>query len=309
MNYQHFIMMKRILSTILVLAVSATAFAQNNKFTGALLWKISGNNLDEPSYILGTHHLTDGSFTETIPGFKEAFSNVDQVIGEMNMSDMESMQMQMQMAMMMPADKSYKTLLTEKEFGELDNGLKPIFGAGLDQLGMIKPGMISTLFVTQLYAMSHPDLNPNTFVAIDVFIQQQATAANKEVKGLENIEDQIYALFESEPLESQAKSLHCTIMNKEFAKESLILLTKYYGEGDLIKMYELAFENKKDPCPSSENFSYALNKERNDKWLVKIPFMIKTKPALIAVGALHLCGEDGLLYQLEKMGYKVEAVK
>ena len=301
--------MKKIFSTILVLALSATAFAQNNKFTGALLWKISGNNLDEPSYILGTHHLTDGSFTETIPGFKEAFSNVDQVIGEMDMSDMESMQMQMQMAMMMPADKSYKTLLTEKEFGELDNGLKPIFGAGLDQLGMIKPGMISTLFVTQLYAMSHPDLNPNTFVAIDVFIQQQATAANKEVKGLENIEDQIYALFESEPLESQAKSLHCTIMNKEFAKESLILLTKYYGEGDLIKMYELAFENKKDPCPSSENFSRALNKERNDKWLVKIPFMIKAKPALIAVGAIHLCGNDGLLYQLEKMGYTVEAVK
>ena len=309
MNYQHFIMMKRILSTILVLAVSATAFAQNNKFTGALLWKISGNNLDEPSYILGTHHLTDASFTEKIPGYNEAFSKVDQVIGEMVMSDMESMQMQMQMAVMMPADKSYKTLLTETEFNEVDNGLKAIFGAGLDQLGMVKPAAISTMLVSQLYVMSHPDFNPMAFTGIDNFVQQQATATNKEVKGLETIEDQIYVLFDAEPLESQAKSLHCTVMNQEFAKESLILLTKYYQEGDLVKMYELAFENKKDPCPSSEDFSHALNKERNDKWLVKIPFMIKTKPALIAVGALHLCGENGLLYQLEKMGYKVEAVK
>ena len=309
MNYQHFIIMKRILSTILVLALSATAFAQNNKFTGALLWKISGNNLDEPSYILGTHHLTDGSFTEKIPGFKEAFSNVDQVIGEMDMSNIESMQMQMQMAGMMPSDKSYKTLLTETEFNEVDNGLKAIFGMGLDQFGIVKPAAISTALALQLYVTSHPDFNPMTFVGIDTFIQQQATAANKEVKGLENIEDQIYALYDAEPLESQAKSLHCAIMNQEFGKESTILLEKYYQEANLANMYELAFENKKDPCPSSENFMHALNKERNDKWLVKIPFMIKAKPALIAVGALHLCGEDGLLYQLEKMGYKVEAVK
>lgn len=33
------------------------------------------------------------------------------------------------------------------------------------------------------------------------------------------------------------------------------------------------------------------------------------KSNLIAVGALHLVGEDGLLIQLSNMGYTVEAVK
>jgi uncharacterized protein YbaP (TraB family) len=41
----------------------------------------------------------------------------------------------------------------------------------------------------------------------------------------------------------------------------------------------------------------------------KLPTMMKEKPSFIAVGCLHLVGDDGLLNRLRKEGYKVEQVK
>ncbi|GAB6008029.1 TraB/GumN family protein [Dysgonomonas reticulitermitis] len=60
---------------------------------------------------------------------------------------------------------------------------------------------------------------------------------------------------------------------------------------------------------ASQKAQNAINKDRNDKWLLKLPQIMKEKSNLIAVGALHLAGEEGLLYQLAKMGYKIQAVE
>ena len=52
-----------------------------------------------------------------------------------------------------------------------------------------------------------------------------------------------------------------------------------------------------------------MNKDRNVKWLEKLPAMMSEKSSFIAVGCLHLIGEGGLIEGLRKLGYKVEAVK
>lgn len=48
---------------LLVCAVTLGAQAQ-------LLYKISGNGLKAPSYIIGTYHFADVKFTDSIPGLK-----------------------------------------------------------------------------------------------------------------------------------------------------------------------------------------------------------------------------------------------
>lgn len=48
---------------LLVCAVTLGAQAQ-------LLYKISGNGLKVPSYIIGTYHFADVKFTDSIPGLK-----------------------------------------------------------------------------------------------------------------------------------------------------------------------------------------------------------------------------------------------
>ena len=48
---------------------------------------------------------------------------------------------------------------------------------------------------------------------------------------------------------------------------------------------------------------------RNKAWAEKLPAIMKAAPTFVAVGALHLPGEKGLLNLLKRQGYTVEAVK
>ena len=87
------------------------------------------------------------------------------------------------------------------------------------------------------------------------------------------------------------------------------LMVAYYAQ-DLTAMAQLFEEDDADnPCPSTDEEKDELNKERNLKWMTKLPDMMSQKSSFIAVGCLHLVGEDGLINLLRKAGYKVEAVK
>ena len=48
---------------------------------------------------------------------------------------------------------------------------------------------------------------------------------------------------------------------------------------------------------------------RNKAWAEKLPTIMKAAPTFVAVGALHLPGEKGLLKLLKSQGYTVEPVK
>lgn len=295
---------------ILTLLSFLTVSAQSQKeYTGALLWKVSGKGLTQPSYILGTHHLTHVKFVDNIPGLKEAMDNSQQTVGELLMSDQPEMQAKLQQAAMMPAGETYKSMLTEDEYTTLSTGLKDILMADLDQLAQFKPGMISMIYTIALYTKTYPEFNPINHEGIDTYVQRIAKENGKSVLGLETVEDQIYALFDSEPLKDQAKSLACAVGNTDLAVKSLEKLNKCYENKDLSGMYNLAFNDPDDPCKMSQKYQNAINKDRNNKWLEKLPQIMKEKPSLIAVGALHLAGKEGLLNQLAKKGYKVEPVK
>ena len=89
--------MKKITFSLLLMLVALGAQAQ-------LLWKISGNGLQKPSYIIGTYHLAPVTFTDSIKGLKEALDVSEQVYGEIIMSEMtkpENMT-KTQAAMMLP---------------------------------------------------------------------------------------------------------------------------------------------------------------------------------------------------------------
>lgn len=293
----------------MVLSAITVSAQDKQEYTGALLWKVSGNGLEKPSYILGTHHLAHVSFVDSIPGLKAVIDNTEQTVGELLMSDQAAMQTKIQEGAMMPAGESYKNMLSAEDYAKLDKGLKDLFSVGLDQFGQLKPGMISMLYTITLYTKFYPGFNPVSHEAIDAYVQRIAKEQNKSVLGLETVEDQITALFDSEPLKDQAITLACVVGQGESMKESLDKLNDYYRKGALSKMYDLAFNDPDDTCRSSQKYLNALNKDRNDKWMLKLPQIMKDKSSLIAVGALHLAQKDGILHQLAEMGYNIEAVK
>jgi len=295
---------------LVLLVVTSTMAAQNEKrYDNALLWKISGNGLTEPSYLLGTHHLVHVSFVDSIPGLRDAMEMTHQVVGEVLMSDQPAMQARVQQGAMMPAGESYQKMLSPEDYAKLDEGLKKLFMVGLDQLGQLKPGMLSMMYSITLYSKMYPEFNPMSHEPIDAYVQRMATENGKTIRGLETVDDQIYALFDAEPLKDQAESLVCSAVNVEFSKKMVDKLNAYYRGKQLNDMYNLAFNNPDDPCKASTAQENALFKDRNEKWIQKLPEMMKEKSSLIAVGSLHLVGDDGLLDLLTAKGYTVEAVK
>ncbi|MDR0825452.1 MAG: TraB/GumN family protein [Prevotella sp.] len=297
------------LTAIILFVLAGTLTAQNEKFSGALLWKVSGNGLEQPSYILGTHHLIPVNFVDSIPGLKAVLESTNQAVGELLMSDQAAMQAKLQQGALLPAGETYGSLLSAEDYAKLDEGLKKLFTVGLDQFGQLKPGMISMIYSITLYTKLYPEFNPMSHEAIDAYVQRVATEKGKPVLGLETVEDQIYALFDAEPLKDQAESLACAVANSDSSKDLLDKLNVYYKAGQLSAMYDLSFNNPDDPCKTSQAQQNALVKDRNNKWLLKLPQIMKDNSSLIAVGALHLAGEEGLLFQLDKLGYTVEAVK
>ena len=304
----------KLTKTLTILFVSffslQIAGAQTTKFTGSLLWKISGKGLKAPSYVFGTHHLISSDFLESIPHFWDILNSTEQTIGEMDMSDMPQMQAKMMQVAMLPEGMSYKEMLSTEEYSALDEGLKKLFGVGLEQFGQFHPALISSMTAIQMYAKYFPEIHSKDHVAVDVLVQNVAVEKGKTVIGFETAEEQLDILFNSEPIKVQVQALVCSFRNFDLAiDEQTVSLFQNYREGELNKMYTLSFNTDENPCPVPATFQNALLKNRNDNWLKKLPKIMKDKSSFIAVGALHLAGEEGLLFQLDKMGYTVEAVK
>ena len=84
---------------------------------GQVLYKVSGNGLQKPSYLLGTYHFASASFADSIPGFHHAMDQVGQVCGEIDMALMTSpdMLLKMQDAMNLPEGTTLASLLNKEE--------------------------------------------------------------------------------------------------------------------------------------------------------------------------------------------------
>ena len=297
-------MKKLFILPFLVIFVSATFAQTGTEKTGSLLWKISGNGLTQPSYIFGTHHLFPLSFLQTVSGLNEALASSQQVVGELVMNDMPAMQAEIQRLSMMPSDSTWQMLLSEDDYRFVDEQLTTFLGAGLQVLGAFKPSMISLIFSATLYQAMFPETNPNE--SMDGWFQQQATGRGIPVLGLETVQDQVKA-FGVGSLRQQATDLACAMRNVEFAKSSTMRLNTLYQSADLTALAGLLREE--NPCAFSAEQEYALNNERNKRWLEKLPIIMADKPSFVAVGALHLAGEAGILHGLKQAGFTVEAVK
>jgi len=297
--------MKKLFIVPILALVMNTAFAQaNSEKTGSLLWRISGNNLAQPSYIFGTHHLFPLSFLETVSGLNEAFAASQQVVGELVMSDMMAIGVEMQALGMMPRDTTWQMLLSSEDFQFVDQQLTELFGMGLQMLGAMRPFMLNMMFTVTLYQLLFPETDPNQ--SMDGWFQQQAVARGIPVIGLETVQDQMNAIGVGS-LVQQANDFVCALRNVEYTTSQAHELNRLFKTADLTGLG--AMLRAESPCAFSAEQEYALNNARNARWLEKLPAIMAQTPSFIAVGALHLVGDVGILYGLARLGYTVEPVK
>lgn len=293
--------MKKISVWLILLCVTFISNAQ-------LLWKISGNDLTKPSYIFGTHHLAPLSIVDSITGFHGALNNVEQVYGEIALDEIQNPAylQKMQEAIILPGDTTLHTLFTKEQYSVAEVKIKQLLGIELSQADKLKPSFLSSQIIIVLYASITKDYNPEQ--QLDKWILAEAQRQGKKIGGLETMDFQLNLLFNFQSLQRQAEQLYSLLMHTDLSTQQVKCITEAYLSRDLKIMekasdFETGFASDYQPG-EKEVIIYG----RNDNWIQLMPSIMTDKPTLFVVGALHLLGERGILHQLRKLGYTVEAI-
>lgn len=287
--------MKR--TIILITSIIVATFFVNSQ----IFWKITKNGSNKESYLLGTHHLIEKDSIPASDKILSYVSKVETVVGEMKMDNMLGKQLKMLQAAIMK-DSTISQLLSEEEYQLVDTRMKEVVGKGLDKMGKLKPAMLSSLYSVMLY-MKENKLSKELEV-MDLEVQKIAKKNKLEIVCLETVDQQINILFNSRPLNYQARQLVEAVKDKEKSLESLRKLNETYLSGNINDMIDLTEEDGQ----MDEADMNILNYNRNANWLTQLTKLLPEKSCFIAVGCLHLVGEKGLIQLLRNEGYNVEAV-
>lgn len=281
-----------------------------------LLYRVSGNGLEKPSYIMGTHHLANVGFINRVNGVTDALTNTDQVYGELAWNDMTNPDSvkAMQKAMMLPEGKKLKDVLTAEQYSKLNAYLKKAMQTDMSspqveaQMGKLTPTAITTQLTLLSFMMKHMgEFDPtNTF---DQYFQAQAKKNNEYVGGLETVDFQTKTLLQGASMERQVQLLMCFLDNTAFVEQmNEELINAFYAQ-DLEALKKAMDTKTNSSCDNTPEEDDRILYSRNADWLKKLPSIMASKPTFFAVGAGHLPGERGILEGLRQLGYTVEGVK
>ena len=292
-------------SLIMALAFYGSANAQ-------LLYKISGNGLKAPSYIVGTYHLAPASFVGEIEGMSEAFAAVEQVYGEVDMLSAQSSQMAMVQAMMLPEGKYVSDMFSDEEMERINAYVRKNMGMDLnnsmlrEQLGRMRPSVLAMQLGVLQYIKVTPNFNPNAL--IDDHFQKEARKRGLTVGGFETVEFQMELLYGEVSEDDERKALLKLVDDNETVLKEMQAMTDAYFSFDMEGIKTITFNSLESGDMTHEQFSKMIT-DRNHNWVEAMPDIMADKPTLFVVGAGHLPGDEGVLELLKAQGYKVKAVK
>ena len=286
-----------------MLLIAVTLGAQSQ-----LLWKISGNGLQQPSYIFGTYHLSPLSIKDSIASLPQAMQDIRQVYGELVMADMMKPEFlaQMQQQTMLPNDTTLKSLFTPEELEVVSRAVTEYLQVDIALLDRMKPAALFQQLTVLFYMKHTPGYNPQE--QLDASFQQEATEQGKKVGGLETAQSQVDILF-NKPLRRQAEDLYCFVSDPDKVERQAKEIIAAYTAQDLDKMLQLMEEKEGTSCdPTPEEMAQLLY-DRNQAWVKQMPAIMQAAPTLFVVGAGHLPGEQGVLALLKAQDYTVEPMK
>lgn len=260
----------------------------------SLLWKITSDELPQPSYLFGTIHLIceqDFFMDERI---ETALAESDALVKEIDLSSPEIM-LRLQQLMVNTGGPYLQEYLSADQLAVIDEYFTENFGAGLAQLGVLKPLALSSMVLTA--GLPCTDIKSYEMELADLADQHDLA-----ILELESVDFQMQ-IFDDIPLEDQVAWLWQGIAEEQESQRVFQTMVDAYVAEDLDKLLEAM---RQDP-QMMEYFDVLLN-ERNHNWIAPIREMIHAQQVFIAVGAGHLPGEQGVIRLLEEAGYTVEPV-
>ena len=261
----------------------------------ALLWKISGQGLSRPSYVVGTVHSRDTRAFGQVPQLLEIIKGQDAVAGELDLTSAMGASLDLAMAMMMPEGKELADLYSKRKYKRVQEAVQQELGPMAMMAGRIKPFFLMAM-------LSETAMREDSAMVLDQYLEEKAKAMGKEVLGIETAEEQMAAVNDL-PLQEQADMLY-ELVEHDLYRADMDRMMDAYAARDLDRLTKIATLGG-----LSDNFSARLLTDRNKVMAERVDSLMQGgRTFLFALGAAHLPGDQGLLDHLRRMGYTVEPV-
>jgi uncharacterized protein YbaP (TraB family) len=267
------------------------------RFERGLLWRVSRKGA-EASHVFGTIHVADERVAELPAPARRAFEGARALMLEF-MPDAYSRERFLEAAMF-PGRQTLEELIGRADFERALEQLAPI-GLSRDFVNRMKPwGVLLNLRGPQA-AQGAP---------LDARLLEQARARRLALEQIEGVEEQVFT-FDEFPMDSQVALLRHALAHRD---ELLVLAEgtlRAYLARDLAGIWRLREDYTARHPEVAAHQAVMLKRVVHDRNVVmafRMQRELRRGRAFVALGALHLYGEKGVLALLEEDGYRAARV-
>jgi len=295
---------KPFIGNLLLFFIALTAFqnawAQSVKaqsgFPHTLLWRISGNGLQKPSYLYGTMHLNDKRLFLFDDSVYRAIEKTEGLAIEVNPDELAAYFVN-QMFDQVEKERKLEEILDQRYFNRNRNALAKKFSKPAGEISASDVIKEKNRWVSDYMQKGEMP----TFM--DAYLYNIARRQGKWVGGIEDISDQT-GLMADLIDQSDINYLLATdtLARKSNSNRSIEKMVNLYSEGDLDGIERMSSEN------STVEEKDMLLIRRNLKMSRRIDSLISIRTMFLAIGAAHLPGDSGVISLLRRRGFTLDPV-
>lgn len=290
--------------TTTILTITAFLFLNHasaqNKLDNALLWRITGNGLKEPSYLYGTIHITDKRVFQLGDSVHAAIANTKGLAAEVEMLSLGN---EMMTSFVNTYEDEGLTETKQPKEVLLKNLLEKeawkYYKPQLEKILKIKGDKITVSDLKTYKTKRKNDILKKgempTF--LDAWLLSFARKNGKWIGGVEDPEDQLEENTTVQNLEEQISNL--LYEEKHWEVQMDWLIRQYLGNRlDSIEQMYYRDGREMDPVMI----------RRNKKMAYRMDSLSALRSTFFAVGAAHLPGDEGVVTLLRDKGFTLTPV-
>ena len=274
---------------LLILLLLPTFLLGQDSVQYNLLWRIEGNNLQQPSYLFGTMHVNDA----------RAFNFSDSVLLALERCETFALEVHPDTMMNSMFQKLFNNstknnlmdVLSEEEYQQLKQKFEEKSTLDLDKINLQDPSILSS--------MMEPDEDKvdDKATFVDAYLFGIARTLNKPIWGLESMKNHSDAF--SNYNKEQQRAFLLGLINDNYEtdyQQMLNELVDVYKEGNITQIGAMA------------NVFTGVDSQlirRNFVMVKSMETLMQKQSLFAAVGTAHLPGQNGIINILTKKGYRV----
>ncbi len=266
----------------------------------SLLYRLERCKYPE-SYVFGTFHSDSPTLKPILDQALKALDKSTRLVLEIIVTPKSQIKT-LKTMMLQNGHPGLHTLIPRPLFDTAVVKLGPILNQNADMINRYTPWGLALI-------VQYPSPEDDG-VVLDQKLQEAAQSKGKRVYAVETIEEQLTLFTSLSPLEQQG-FLEATLQQINTMDAMFKELNSYYLAQDLAaieRMSDRMFDEMAVRHPAlTKKLKAGLIDNRN-KLMLKRALTHLDQPTLIAVGALHLPGETGLLHAFESEGFAVYPV-